>query len=385
MTQPSRFATLTTGLAMFSMFFGAGNVVFPLALGQYAQSQNIYAIMGLLVTAVGVPFLGLIAMTLFNGHYQSFFGRIGKVPGFLLAAAIMALIGPFGALPRCIALSYSTLQMYLPQLGLLEFSALACALIYFFTCRKSHIIDILGSVLTPFLLVVLVIIMIKGYWQAPGTPLSPLPPTEIFLTGLKEGYQTMDLLGAFFFCSIVLNSLNKQREGQLQNPRVLLFSALKASLIGAFLLGSIYVGFSYIAASHSMQLEGIGKDTLLGTLSHHILGVHAGIVASAAVALACLTTAIALAAVFADFFHQEICQSKVSYHTSLLLTLGIAFIFSTLNFTGLISFLAPILEVCYPALIVLSILNVAYQLFQFKPVKSPVLLTFLLSLGYYLI
>jgi len=95
----SRTTVWATGFAMFSMFFGAGNVVFPLELGLGAQSQNIWAIAGLLITAVGVPFIGLISMTLFNGNYHHFFERIGKVPGFIVAALIMGLIGPFGALP----------------------------------------------------------------------------------------------------------------------------------------------------------------------------------------------------------------------------------------------------------------------------------------------
>jgi len=107
--------TLSTGLAMFSMFFGAGNVVFPLAMGQYAQDKNFFAILGLLITAVGVPFLGLMSMTLFDGDYRKFFGRIGKIPGFIIALAIMALIGPFGAMPRVIALSYSTAKNFFPK------------------------------------------------------------------------------------------------------------------------------------------------------------------------------------------------------------------------------------------------------------------------------
>lgn len=381
----SKFSTLTTGFAMFSMFFGAGNVVFPLALGQYAQSQNIYAILGLLITAVGVPFLGLISMTLFNGHYQSFFGRIGKVPGFLLAAAIMGLIGPFGALPRCIALSFSTLHMYLPSLSLPVFSMFSCLLIYLLTFRKNRIVDILGYALTPFLLIILLVIIIKGFWEAPAIPVSDLSSSFTFFEGLKEGYQTMDLLGAFFFCSVVLNALRKSSVVNSLDSKALMSSTLKASCIGAFLLGAIYVGFSYIAAFYSVHLDGIGKEALLGTISHHILGPYAGIVASAAVALACLTTAIALAAVFAEFLHLEISQNRINYHTSLLITLAISFVFSILNFTGLIAFLAPILQVCYPALIILSALNIAYKLFHFKSVKGPVLAIFIFSLGYYLL
>src|SRR5665647_1655937 len=103
MPQANKSPIIATGLAMFSMFFGAGNVVFPLALGQIAQDKNFFAILGMLVTAVGVPFAGLIAMTLFNGDYRKFFARMGAVPGFIVVAIIMGLIGPFGAIPRCIA------------------------------------------------------------------------------------------------------------------------------------------------------------------------------------------------------------------------------------------------------------------------------------------
>src|SRR5262245_48888774 len=100
----------STGLAMFSMFFGAGNIVFPLALGQFTQDKTFFGISGLLLTAVLVPLMGLIAMLLFEGDYRTFFQRIGKLPGFFLAVLILGLIGPFGAVPRCITMSFSTLS-----------------------------------------------------------------------------------------------------------------------------------------------------------------------------------------------------------------------------------------------------------------------------------
>ncbi|MBS4162951.1 Branched-chain amino acid transport system carrier protein BraB [Candidatus Protochlamydia amoebophila] len=387
MKKPSpRSNTLATGLAMFSMFFGAGNVVFPLALGQHAKDQNIYAIIGLLITAVGVPFLGLIAMTLFDGNYRAFFNRLGKFPGFLIALTIMGLIGPFGALPRCIALSYSTISLAIPHLELIPFSIISCILIYLFTFRKNNIIDVLGYVLTPFLLFSLLIIILKGFWEANGLPASIHQPYETFLVGLQEGYQTMDLLGAFFFCSVVLACLKKGVEPQTHehvNYKKMIILTLKASCIGAFLLGLVYLGFSYVAAYNSENLAEVSKEQVLATLSHQILGPNAGVVASIAVALACLTTAIALAVVFAEFLHFDVSKGKISYHNSLILTLVVSFIFSTLNFTGIIAFLAPILEVCYPALIVLCIVNIGYKLVHFKPVKIPVFSIFALSLLYH--
>lgn len=377
--------TIATGLAMFSMFFGAGNVVFPLALGQYAQDKNLFAILGLLISAVGVPFTGLIAMTLFNGDYKEFFGRIGKIPGFLVAAAIMGLIGPFGALPRCITLSYSTVQLYVPELSLPLFSGAACLLIFLLTFRRYKIVEVIGYFLTPLLLGSLAIIIIKGLIASPSAPEANHALGAIFLKGLTEGYQTMDLLGAFFFSSVVLACLEKDVDIQnKKNLRRLIHLTFLASGIGALLLSLTYIGFSFTAAFNSASLVGVPKDALAGQIAILVLGPYASIVASLAVAMACLTTAIALAAVFAEFLHKDICRDKIGYEMSLAITMVISFFVSTLSFTGIAQFLLPILHVCYPALIVLSVLNIFYKIYHFKPVKIPVFAVFFISLIGYL-
>ena len=379
---------MTTGLAMFSMFFGAGNVVFPLALGVYAQDKNLFAILGMLISAVGVPFTGLIAMTLFNGDYKKFFERIGIVPGFIVAAAIMGLIGPFGAIPRCITLSYSTIKLYLPDmfLSLPMFSVVSCLIIFAFTIKRNSIIDVLGYVLTPLLLGSLSIIIVKGLFFSPAAPHVDYSQPEVFLLGLFEGYQTMDLLGAFFFSSVVLTCLEKggASEGEHRNYKRLIFQALKASCIGAFLLSLTYVGFSYIAAFNSESLANVAKDELAGKIALLVLGPHAGLIAGIAVALACLTTAIALASVFAEFIHKDITLGRVNYGTSLVITLAISFFVSTLNFTGIAQILAPILQICYPALIVLSMVNIMFKLYHFMPVKVPVYTMFIISVIFFI-
>lgn len=352
-----------TGLAMFSMFFGAGNVVFPLALGQVAQDQNTFAIIGMLITAVGVPFAGLVAMALFDGNYKSFFGRIGKVPGFLLTAVILGLIGPFGAIPRCIALSYSTAKMFLNTVPLPAFSIVACVVIWLFTFRKNRIVDTLGYVLTPLLLGSLGIIIIVGLINAPEAPITGHETISIFLKGLMDGYQTMDLLGAFFFSSVVLASLKKTININEKNyTHQLMRTTLLAAVIGAGLLALVYIGFSYLAAFHSEALSNVRSDELISIIAVHVLGSNAAIVACAAVSLACLTTAIALSAVFAEFVQKDILFNKVSYGAALIGTLTAAFFVSTLNFTGIAAFLTPILQVCYPGLIILCIVNIYYKL-----------------------
>lgn len=383
---PKKVNTLTVGLAMFAMFFGAGNIVFPLALGQYAKSQSLFAIMGLLITAVGVPFLGLISMTLFNGNYTHFFERIGKIPGFIVTVFIMGLIGPFGALPRCITLSHSTFSMFWSGVSLPIFSLISCILIFLFTFRKSKLLEILGVVLTPFLLISMIIIVIKGFIDSPPAPPALESPERIFWLGFIKGYQTMDLLGAFFFSTVILdcletNGLNEKHH----NYRKMVFITLKASMIGATLLALSYIGFCYIAAFNSGFLQDTPPDKLLGVIAMQVLGPYAGLTAMIAVALACLTTAIALAAVFAEFLHHKITFEKLPYIPSLILTLIVSYFVSTLSFSGIANFLVPLLEICYPSLIVLSVLNIAYKLHHFQPVKIPVLIAFLLSLFFYFV
>ncbi len=257
-------STLTTGLAMFSMFFGAGNVVFPLSVGQYAKDGNLYASLGLLITAVGVPFLGLASMTLFSGNYENFFERIGKTLGFLVILAIMILIGPLGALPRTVALSFSTTQMFWPQLSLSLFSLGSCLLIFLLTIRKARVVEVLGNFLTPFLLLTLGIIIVRGIWLGPPLIPSEASPLPLFMHGLNEGYQTMDLLATFFFSSVVITSLQANNPGA--SPKTLIKETFKATCIGAFLLSIIYVGLSVVASSWSSELSITRPDYYLGRL-----------------------------------------------------------------------------------------------------------------------
>lgn len=352
-----RFTRLTrvvaAGFAMFSMFFGAGNVVFPLVVGQIALEKTPFAILGFLLTAVCVPFLGLMAMLFFAGNYRSFFRQLGDVPGLCIAGFIMLLIGPFGALPRCIALSFSTFKSSFPHLSLFWFSLIATGLVFLSTFRKSRIVDILGALLTPFLLFNLLVIVLAGIFLHPPSSASPSPLThkQVFLFGLEQGYNTMDLLGAFFFSSLICSSLKENSSSKA----IFFNNALWASILGAGLLAFVYVGFGAIGAIHS--LSSVASEELLGSIAFSTLGSYAGLVASSAVALACLTTAIALASAFTDFVQVELFQEKISYPITLFCTLGMSFGMSTLGFSGIGSWLGPILEWMYPALICLTLFS----------------------------
>ncbi|MCB1118455.1 MAG: branched-chain amino acid transport system II carrier protein [Chlamydiia bacterium] len=336
---------------------------------------------GLLITGVGIPFLGLTAMNLYGGCYKKFFARIGAMPGFLMTVLIMGLIGPFGAMPRCIALSYSTTKFFIPGLSLPLFSLLSCGIIFLFTIRESRLIDILGKYLTPFLLASLLIIIIKGIAMSEAMPHLEQPLWTSFISGVTQGYFTMDLLGAFFFSSVVLVCLKDNMHPHDQNDvKKLVNLSVRASLLAAFLLGTIYLGFSLVAAYQSGSLHGIPADQLITQISLNVLGPYAGLIACAAVALACLTTAIALAAVSAEFIQHDLSNERVSYATGLFITLILTFGISTLNFSGILQLLAPILQVFYPAFIVLALCNFLHKLTGFPFVKVPFFATFALTL-----
>ncbi len=361
---------------MFSMFFGAGNVIFPLAVGQWAGDQNLFAIIGLLITAAIMPIIGVIAMTLFDGDFQKFFGRLGKYPGFILSLTIISLLGPFGSTPRCIALSYTTLKSAFLDISPVVFSACACAIIFLFTFKKTHLLKILGWVLTPLLLGSLLIIILMGLFS--DRAIQPVDQSTLtsFFYGLKEGYNTMDLLAAFFFSSTIINILRAKKS----ENRDYLSTTFKASIVAAILLACIYIGFSTLAAFHSADLHVKGKDELLAALTLKIAGPYAGWLVCITIALACLTTAIALISAFADFIQKEVFNENISYEVTLIGSLLITFFVSTFQFTGISVFLGPILQICYPGLIVLTVLNIAHRLKNVQTIKIPVFFAFSLSL-----
>ncbi|WP_079989464.1 branched-chain amino acid transport system II carrier protein [Candidatus Protochlamydia phocaeensis] len=370
MSSFKRLDLYALGLAIFSMFFGAGNIIFPLALGKHALDQTPYAIAGLLLTAVAIPFCGLLAMFLYEGNIKAFFGRLGRIPGLLLAFAIIALLGPLGSTPRCIALAYSTFQLSFPGISSTVFSAISCVIIFFLAYKKNRLLDILGYILTPLLVALLAAIVFLGILNAPSENQAwQAGGLELFWHGLKEGYNTMDLLAAFFFAPVIIAFMQK-KTASFSSASERLGFILKASGIGALLLSVVYIGFSCIAASYADYLDSLPSDQLLAALAFKILGPQAGLIVCLTVVLACLTTAIALIAAFADFMQKEILKEKVSYPLVLLGSLILTFNIAIFEFQGISQFLGPILEIFYPALIGLTAINFGQSVYQLYSSKS---------------
>jgi len=355
-----------TGLAMFSMFFGSGNLVFPLLAGQLSEGHTVFASIGFLLTGVLVPFLGILAMLLFNGDTNQFFSRLGKPATFWFSLFALAIMGPFGVLARCITVAHGAYQLLFPGSALWLFSLAACTLLFFLTIRKNRIVPLLGSILTPLLLLSLGAIAVFGFVSMPATEVADTGSWKALATGIFEGYQTMDLLAAFFFSTFVINHLR-----QSHGPDAPLSTFFKSSLVGASFLAIVYGVLVALGASFAPQLQGIPEEQLLGHIAHFALGPYAAPIVCTAVILACITTAVVLTSLFSDFLRKEVSKEKISPTVATLTTLLIGFFISTLKFSGIMQYIGPILTAIYPALIVMTLFSIAYKLFGWKAIRVP--------------
>lgn len=349
---------LTAGFALFSMFFGAGNLIFPLLIGRSTGEQVWPAIAGLAITAVLLPFLGLCAMILLRGQLERFFGVIGKIPGMVFLLILQLILGPFGVIPRLFTLMHATSKLYLFDLGIFPFSLLVAALILLSSFKKERIIGFLGTYLTPPLIGCLIIMVIAGLIRpTEGWTPSTHTPSESFIEGLLGGYNMMDLIAALPFAALVLPHFSGTNSGQ-PSKRSLMKKMTVASLVAGGLLLLTYVGLCLIAARHSMALgEQVLPEQMVGALAGHLLGSTGGSIAALLIMIACMTTAVTLTANFSNYLRITLCKSRISSVASLLSTLALTTLFATLGFGGIASMLGPLLQVLYPALIGLTLVN----------------------------
>jgi LIVCS family branched-chain amino acid:cation transporter len=229
---------LTAGFAMFSMFFGSGNLVFPLFIGFQSLSNYPYAILGLIVTAVCVPFLGLLGIIQYRGDRKAYFSTLGKGLAFGLSAFMLCLMGAFGVIPRCITVAFGGVNGLFPSLPFWTFSLGFCLLIGALIWRRNKIVSIIGLGLTPFKLGSIVFLIIFGLWYGGDALPAVQTSNQSFWLGIKQGYQTMDLIAAFFFaCTIYEYLQNRLRETTNREPTAdqLFRWGIGASSVGALL------------------------------------------------------------------------------------------------------------------------------------------------------
>lgn len=359
-----RKTVLTAGFAMFSMFFGSGNLVFPLVIGTQTGDNMGYAMLGLSITGVIVPFLGLLGVILYAGNRSNYFACIGKIPAFILTFIMLAIMGPIGVLPRCIIVAFGGITLFMPNFPFWLFSGLFCLVTLLLVWNHDRVIPIIGRMLTPILLLGIVIISVAGLMFTNSiAPISPLNSIESFKIGLFEGYQTMDLLAAFFFSATTVGYIKAHLRSD-DSPKRLLKLSLTASLIGAGFIALIYMCFVALGAKHAPLLLQVSPEQMFSAIAGHALGPIAIPIVAITIALACLTTAVVLAMLFADFVHEDMSKYRFGQHKAVILTLVISFLVSLVGFSSLRTWIGAVLEIAYPALIVLTIANIVSKLWN---------------------
>lgn len=354
------------GFAIFCMFFGSGNLVFPLAIGYHAADAWIWGFLGLFLTGILLPFCGLFVIKFYNGQYASFFGEAGKVARITIPFFTLSLLGSFGVVPRCITVAHGGIDYILPELSLFWFAAIFSVL-SFFACLKDHLmVKILGKWMSPILLTVLLVLIVGGIWQ-PSAPLSMSPSTlDAFETGFLKGYQMMDLFAAFFFSALVFTQI--QTKLTTQNPSIsskeIFNFSLKSSLLASILLMIIYAGFVFLGGHYGALLTDVTPEHILPRLVYHLMGPSAAIFLALAMILSCLTTAVALNNIYARYICETLGLEARRFPFILFITTTISFSISLLDFKAIAGFLAPALEISYPALIFLTLSCIITRRYQ---------------------
>lgn len=366
------------------MFFGAGNIVFPVMIGDFAGGRVATGAAGFVVGGVLVAFLGLATMMLWGGEYRPFFWRLGKWAGTILFTLLILLLGPLGSIPRLITVSYGTMEPYLLGMNLTLFSLIAGAITFFFVFQKQRVVGLLAYALTPLLLIALGVILWKGLVTSETLPEATHGAGAVFREGLELGYSLLDLIAAFFYAAIALTALRDPGSEATQRE-AMIHRGLWSSLIAICLLSAVYIGLAYVGAYHSGHVQrDAPPEQIVRNFSLALIGPRGGIVASVAVGLACLTTAISNVFVCATFLQKDLFRERVRLWLPAVITLVAAIAIANLGFSGIATYIRPLLSLLYPALIVLSLCNLAYRLWGFKPIKTPVLVTFLLTIAAYL-
>jgi branched-chain amino acid:cation transporter, LIVCS family len=363
MSSQKKASPFIIGLALFSMFFGSGNLIFPLIIGRDNAGSSLFASSGFMLTAVVLPFLGVLTMVVYKGNYASFFEILGKRAGFVFALLLLTVWIPLGSGPRCITLAYASFSQYVTLPSLAVFSALYCVAVFFIMYHETKILSILGYILTPFLLVCLAIIIFRGM-NSPAE-VSELSSQRPFVGGLCAGYNTMDLIASFFFSSSII-SMIKAKDSCIHFAVKVV---LQASVIGMILLATVYMGLIMLASYHAESLIAVPNDQLLAHLSKLLLGPYAGVVAAGAISLACFTTSVALTVVYANFIRDIFGRYSLQQRHAVIITVGISFGMSILGFEGITAFTTPLLGVLYPALIILIAARVVQKCYSI--VKKP--------------
>ncbi|MBF8807215.1 MAG: branched-chain amino acid transport system II carrier protein [Enterococcus lacertideformus] len=361
------------GSMLFGLFFGAGNLIFPVHMGQEAGSDVFWANLGFLATGIGLPFLGVIAIGVSKtaGVYE-LTQRINKKYAFIFTILLYLVIGPFFALPRLATTSFEIglapfIQSNQQTLFLAIFSILFFFTTWWLSRRPTKILDYVGKFLNPIFLILLGILLLLAFIHPLGTidqvNVQPNYQENPFFTGFTQGYNTLDALAALAFGIIIVTTI---RGMGVTKPADIAKDTIKSGAISIVLMGIIYTLLAYVG---TMSLGGFALSSnggiALAQIADHYLGTYGSILLALIVILACLKTGIGLITSFAETFTELF--PKRNYLFFVTLASLLACLVANVGLTNIIKISLPVLMFIYPLAMTLILLVLAGPLFNQRP------------------
>lgn len=359
---------LVIGLMLFALFLGAGNLIFPPALGQAAGDHLWPAIIGFLITGVGLPLLGVVAIGLSGNDLQGLASRVNPTFSIIFTFVMYLAIGPLFGIPRTGTVAYEIgVVPFLPEgvgkndISLFIYTIVFFGITYWLSLNPSKLVDRIGKLLTPMLIIVLAMLLIKAIIDPLGTPQAAQGDyvNGPFFKGFLEGYLTMDTIAALVFGIVIINAI---KEKGVTNRSEIAKVATQAGFVAAAGLALVYLSLGYLGAT-SIDTIGLMENggALLSNAAFHLYGNFGKVVLSLAITFACLTTSVGLVSSCSSFFEKVL---PLSYKTSVLILSIFSGIIANVGLTQLINFSVPILVAIYPLAIVLIALSFLHSLFK---------------------
>ena len=355
---------LLVAATLFGMFFGAGNLIFPVHLGQLAGRNLIPAMTGFIITAVGIPILGVAAIG--NTHsdgLQALSARIGKRYSYFFTCLLYLTIGPCFAIPRCATTSFTTgiepllVNQISEQTALLIFSMIFFALVLFFSLKPGNITLWIGKVINPLFLFFLAILILFALLH-PSIAVWEAQPDAAYETGamfhaLSEGYGTMDAIAGLAFGIVVVNVI---RQMGVTDDTAVAGEVLHSGILAGILMAFIYI-LTILMGAQSLGLFAVSENggIALSQLSSHYLGRTGLVILAVTITFACLKTSIGLVTSCAEAFVQMF-PDKLSYRTWAMIFTLFSFIVSNMGLSTIIRYSIPVLMLIYPPAISLVLL-----------------------------
>lgn len=366
----NRKETVFVASMLFGMFFGAGNLIFPVSMGQLSGNNMWQAAAGFLITGVGLPLLGVAALGISREDgLMGLSSRVGRRYGKFFTCILYLTIGPFFAIPRCATVAYTVgVERIIPdsmQTAVLAvFSLLFFAAVLFFSLRPGEILTWIGKVLNPLFLLFLGLLVIRALLSPMGSISGAAPEgayaAGAFYQGFLEGYNTMDALAGLAFGIIVVNVI---RDLGVENPGDAAKNTVRSGILSSVLMAVIYVLVTVVGAqSRGVFPPSSNGGEALALIAGHYFGPAGAVILAAAVTLACLKTAVGLITSCGETF-QKIFPKGPSYRIWAVLFSTLSFLIANLGLDAIVSWSKPVLLFLYPLAITLILLTLFGRLF----------------------